>query len=181
MKDHYLKVPVDAIEGTPNDADLGELVRAQYIELTGGTLEGEIYIETTYQDGKKERPMAVVNGRHIPVVTPILKKFIGQKVKGKVRHINSIPHFVMLEDELNLSGEPSKAEKMEEKLKQSLFPTYDEMEEMIKDDNWIDARFGNGWIDHAKNFYTVDQVYELALMNGRRLTIIRDIIKKLGL
>ena len=40
----------------------------------------------------------------------------------------------------------------------------------MADKKWIDARFGNNWIEHAKKKYTIDEICEIALNNGRIAT-----------
>ena len=58
-------------------------------------------------------------------------------------------------------------------------PSYNEIEEMIKDENWTDARFGNKWKEYMINNHSHETLLDLALMNGRRLTVLRRWLKSL--
>ena len=43
---------------------------------------------------------------------------------------------------------------------------------------WVDARFGDNWINHTKEQYDIDTICELALKNGRKAIILQDILNE---
>ena len=48
------------------------------------------------------------------------------------------------------------------------------IEELIKDENWLSARFGNDWKEYALKELTINELIDIAIKNGRRVEALEE-------
>ena len=57
------------------------------------------------------------------------------------------------------------------------------IEEIIKDENWVSARFSKNWKEYALKELTINQLIDIAIKNGRKVEVLEealnDVITKL--
>jgi len=54
---------------------------------------------------------------------------------------------------------------------------YKEIDGIISDERWINAQFGVGWKDHALDNYTIKQILDIAVKNGRELIVLKGLME----